>query len=328
MGDVAMTVPVIAAFLKTYPEVHVTLLSNPRWGAMFPPSPNFTYFPVDTKKEYAGNLGMVRLFKKLRKERTFDLMIDLHDVLRSKLLRTLYKLSGTPVYVINKGRKEKKKLTASTKRSITPLKSTINRYADVFRAAGYPLDSIESIKHLYENNQCPILLSAHTTIGIAPFAQHKGKIYPLEKIENIIAHFSKRADTQLLLFGGGEKEKRQLETWSATYDQTTSVAGKFSLQEELALLKSCDVVLSMDSANMHLASLVGTPVVSVWGATHPYAGFYGFQQEEGNAIQLDMPCRPCSIYGNKPCHKENYPCLHNIKEENIIQKIEEVIAKV
>jgi ADP-heptose:LPS heptosyltransferase len=82
-----------------------------------------------------------------------------------------------------------------------------------------------------------------------------------------------------------------------------------------------DVMLSMDSANMHMASLVATPVVSIWGATHPYAGFMGWGQDSANVIQVDLDCRPCSIYGQKPCLRGDYACLNMIKPETIVEKI-------
>ncbi|MCQ2210563.1 MAG: glycosyltransferase family 9 protein [Paludibacteraceae bacterium] len=332
MGDVAMTVPIIASFLSTYPDVHITMLSTPKLKPLFPTTENFTFIPVDTKKEYAGNLGMYKLFKHLQKSYHFDAMLDLHDVLRSKMLRTLYKLKGTPVYVIEKGRKEKKQLTNEKNKQLKPLKSSIQRYADVFEKAGYPITIDTSIvPYQATTTQCTDELiqllpsSAKHIIGIAPFAQHKGKIYPTEKTEKIIAHFAQQQGIQILLFGGGEIEKAQLEKWASTYPNTQSVAGKFSLSEELILLQHCHVVLSMDSSNMHLASLVHTPVVSIWGATHPYAGFYGYGQKEENAVQIDLPCRPCSIYGNKPCSKGDYPCLNKIEEEAVIRKIEAVL---
>ena len=82
-----------------------------------------------------------------------------------------------------------------------------------------------------------------------------------------------------------------------------------------------EVMLSMDSANMHLASLTGIPVVSVWGATHPLAGFMGWNQSKDNAIQVDLDCRPCSIFGQKPCKRGDYACLNQIKPETIVEKI-------
>ena len=85
------------------------------------------------------------------------------------------------------------------------------------------------------------------------------------------------------------------------------------------------VMISMDSANMHLASLVNTPVVSIWGATHPYAGFMGWNQRYENAAQVELDCRPCSIYGNKPCLRGDYACLKNISPEQIISKVESLL---
>ncbi len=77
----------------------------------------------------------------------------------------------------------------------------------------------------------------------------------------------------------------------------------------------------MDSANMHLAALAGTPTVSVWGATHPYCGFRGWRQKEELTVQLPMDCRPCSVFGNKPCLRGDYLCLAAIKPELILNKV-------
>jgi len=85
-------------------------------------------------------------------------------------------------------------------------------------------------------------------------------------------------------------------------------------------------MLSMDSANMHLASFVGVPVISIWGATHPYAGFYGWNQSPDNAVQIEMECRPCSVFGNKKCFRGDYACLLNIKPQLVLNKIEELTS--
>ena len=101
--------------------------------------------------------------------------------------------------------------------------------------------------------------------------------------------------------------------------------GKLNMRTELNLMSHLDVMLAMDSGNMHLASLVGTPVVSVWGATHPYAGFMGWGQSEKNAVQISLPCRPCSIFGNKPCIRGDYACLRQITPNQIIEKVESLL---
>ena len=154
--------------------------------------------------------------------------------------------------------------------------------------------------------------------------------YPLERMERVIQLLSQRNDLKIFLFGGGKTEKMQLDQWVAKYPQCTNVTGRLDgLKQELLLIRQLDLMLTMDSANMHLASLVATPAVSIWGATHPFAGFMGWNQSADNAVQVDLPCRPCSIYGKKPCHRGDYACLNEIQPETIVKKVvENFVEKV
>jgi ADP-heptose:LPS heptosyltransferase len=327
MGDVAMTVPVVDSVAEEYPETNIFVLTNSRFRDMFPKKDNIIFTGINIK-EYNGIFGLLRLYRELTRNQKFDAVIDLHDVLRSKILRAFFRMNNVPVFIINKGRKEKKKLTSSNKKELTPLKSNIHRYSDVFNQAGLSasltFNGIFKTSSLSQSDQ-NLEKKEEQWIGVAPFAQHKGKILPLEKTETIIEYFSIRPNTKILLFGGGEYEKGILESWQDKYSSITSLAGKYPLIEELNLLRQCDVLLSMDSANMHLASLVNTPVISVWGATHPFAGFTGFNQNPENMVQSDLPCRPCSVYGNKPCNRKDYACLNQINTTDIISKIETLL---
>ena len=162
-------------------------------------------------------------------------------------------------------------------------------------------------------------------IGIAPFAKHMGKIYPIELQEQVVAHFAADPKVKVFLFGGGKSEQEVFDGWVAKYPSVVSMIGKLNMRTELNLMSHLDVMLSMDSANMHLASLVNIPVISVWGATHPYAGFMGWKQLPVNTVQLDLSCRPCSVYGQKPCWRGDYACLREINPEQVIAKIEGII---
>src|SRR5690606_16128094 len=84
-----------------------------------------------------------------------------------------------------------------------------------------------------------------TWIGISPFAQHLQKVYPLNKMENVIQHFS---DYKIFIFGGGDEEKSIAEAWQNKYQNVTSTIGKFSIREELKLISNLDVMISMDSS--------------------------------------------------------------------------------
>ena len=83
-----------------------------------------------------------------------------------------------------------------------------------------------------------------------------------------------------------------------------------------------DVMLSMDSVNMHLASIAGTRVVSLWGATHPYAGYLGYGQSHDDVIQADLGCRPCSLHGNRLCKRGDYACLTQIDPITVADHVE------
>lgn len=327
MGDVAMTVPVISSFANQHPDIQTTVLTNPRFADMFPEQENIEIYGADTKKDYKGFLGIIKLYKALTAHKRYDLVIDLHDVLRSKVLRALFELKGIPCHVIQKGRPEKKALTRSKNKVKKQLKSSIERYRDVFLSAGYEVPINYTQKQLELTDEITSVIGKKELkwLAIAPFAQHKGKIYPLEQMEKVVEHFSEEGNCKILLFGGGKQEKETLESWETRYKNVVSIAGKFSLKKELSIIGNSDLLISMDSSNMHLASLVGTRVLSIWGATHPYAGFFGYGQKSEDAIQIDLPCRPCSIYGNKPCLSKDYACMGQITPEMIIEKVEGIL---
>ncbi|MEO0528703.1 MAG: glycosyltransferase family 9 protein, partial [Bacteroidota bacterium] len=105
--------------------------------------------------------------------------------------------------------------------------------------------------------------------------------------------------------------------------------GKLTFQEELALISNLDLMLSMDSGNAHLAAMYGIPVVTLWGVTHPYAGFYPIKQARDNALLANRdkyPLIPTSVYGNKmPSGYEK--AMETISPEAVFQKIEMILRK-
>lgn len=330
LGDVAMSIPVVYSLASAYPKVRFTVLTQVVASRLFiNRPPNVELYCADVKGSHAGWRGMLRLFGEL-KQQNFDAVADLHDVIRSKFLRLLFRLSGVKTARINKGRAEKKRLTATVNKQLKPLKSSFERYIAVFRQLGFDCDW--SFVSLYRDRADRALFSAFVEIekhgpwiGIAPFAKHKGKIYPAELMEKVIAELAGKGKYQLFLFGGGEDEERILNEWADRYPNTRSVVGHYGFEKELALMSWLDVMITMDSANMHLASLVAVPVVSVWGATHPYAGFMGWRQDEKSAIGVDLYCRPCSVFGNKPCMRGDYACLTRITPEEIVARTELLI---
>ena len=333
MGDVAMMVPVVSSLANQYPHVRITVLSRPFAKPFFESlAPNVHFMSADLKKEYHGVKGLNNLYRRLIAKK-FTAIADFHDVLRTKYLRLRYSVAGYHVAHINKHRTEKRRLTSQNNKKLTPLRTSFQNYADVLEKIGYPIQ-LEFTK--IDVDATPVFQKLNTDskhepwIGIAPFAAHRGKIYPTEKMKTVIHLLTKRQPSaRLFLFGGGEKEIGIFNQWQQQFPHIT-IAGKVlnNLSEELMLMSQLDVMVSMDSANMHMASMVGTRVVSVWGATHPYAGFMGWGQKEEDAVQLPLDCRPCSIYGGKKCFRGDYACMNNIQPEDIVDKcVENIVDK-
>lgn len=335
LGDVAMTIPVIYSACACYPDVRFTMVTRSSMTKIFinPPA-NLTVTGVNLE-DYPGIQGIYRLFRQLRHDCRFEAFIDLHDVLRTKLLSFFCRLHRIPVATINKGRKGKKALTRRHNKVLLPLTSTRARYRQVFHSIGLPVNN--RFDGLYgEHATGPDKLFAAISpppspgerwIGIAPFAKHAGKIYPPALMEQVVSQISAKPDVKIFLFGGGPTEEPTLNTWAERYPNTVSLAGKrYGFDIELALVSHLDVMVTMDSANMHLASLVNTPVISIWGATHPYCGFKGWRQREDDIIQLPMTCRPCSVFGNVACFRGDYHCLRGISPQVIIDRINKYIG--
>lgn len=309
-GDVAMTAPVFREFLEQNSDVELIFVSRKNFSAIFDDIPNLKFKGVDLD-EYKGFLGLRRLARELINEFQPDYIADLHDVIRTKILKRIFRSRGYKIAVINKGKEEKEELTDVWNLDKKKLKSNIERYADVFRNLGYNV----KLSHQYRSKS-----SVKEGIGIAPFAQHKGKMLPLEKSFELAKLLSK--NHKIYLFGGGNEETKILKLWEAQLPNTQSLAGNLSLKEELEKIAELEVMISMDSANMHLASLMGTRCISVWGSTHHFAGFLGYGQSVDDIVEVkDLTCRPCSVFGDKECYRGDYACLEEIDIQKIIEKV-------
>ena len=335
LGDVAMAVPVVWALATQYPDIRITVLSRGFARPLFADlAPNVNFMEADLKHEYHGVRGLNALYRRLVAKQ-FTKVADLHDVLRSEYLRMRFNVGRYRVEHIRKHRKQRRQLTNPKNRVRQPLPSSFNSYAEVFARLGYPID-ISSFHSIFPKeggnlNMLPAAVGPKKNfeqwIGIAPFAAHPGKVYPPALMEQVISQLiQKYPKSRIFLFGRGKDENMYFKRWTELYPQCLFVGQHCeTMYQELILMSHLDVMLSMDSANMHLASLTGIPVVSVWGATHPMAGFLGYNQKEENIIQSNLDCRPCSIFGNKKCRRGDYACLQNIPLERIVDRITTLI---
>lgn len=329
LGDVAMTVPVLRVVSQTYPVIKITVVSRTFFKPLFDDISNLSFMEADVYGKHKG-FGLLKLAKQA-KNSDVDAVADLHNVIRSKILTKALSLKGIQTSTLDKGRTEKKALTRAEDKLFHPLKTMHQRYADVFTDLGLPI-SLETHrfpkpKRLLPKLNALIGVEPKKIIGIAPFAAFESKMYPLEQMQEVIAKLNALNTFRIFLFGGGKKEVSTLKALATPFENVSSVAGMLSFEEELSLLSNVDVMLAMDSGNGHLAAQFGVPTITLWGVTHPYAGFVPFNQPMEHQLCADrvkFPLIPTSVYGNT--FPEGYEkAIGSISSEAIVAKIREVL---
>jgi len=330
LGDVALTIPVIKAFLAANKDVSIVMASENHCAGLFSGIDRLTFEGFDLKAEFKGFVGIFRIFNLLRKKYQFSMVADLHGVIRTHVLRFLFEASRRKTEVINKGRIEKYALVRKENKIFRPLPHATERYVDVFRRLGFKI-SLQQVGHVgpegTEQNmpmQATLAVDSVVKLGFAPFAKHAAKMYPLDKFKEIVQYFD-RAPYQLYFFGGKGAERLLLADWEGYFSRAVPMSSSSSIEEELEIMREMRAMVTMDSANMHLASLVNVPVISLWGPTHSYAGFYGFRQDPLNAVQVNLSCRPCSVFGNTSCWRGDHACMQQITPSLVEEKLLKVL---
>lgn len=323
VGDAAIAVPVLRALLQQNPGVKVSVATQSFLKPVFQTVEGVEVLPADIRGKHKGVKGLYAYYAEV-KNRDFDAIADLHGSLRSRIVKFFFLFSGVGSKTIDKGRSEKRALVNG--KIFKPVKTSTERYADVFRSLGYTVDLNKDVfpakKSLSAEVYNIIGNSTKKWIGIAPFAFHDTKMYPLDLMEKVIDSISKTGDYQLILFGG-KKELPALKLLSDSYPNTVYTFGKISFEDEIKLISNLDLMVSMDSGNAHLAAMQGVKVLTLWGVTHPYAGFYPYKQPVSNSLLSDRqkyPLIPTSVYGNKA--PESYKdVMRSIEAEAVVDKI-------
>jgi len=270
LGDVALTVPVLKTLEATDPDLKIYFATQPAFKGLFSTLKNVEVIDADIYGSHKGLMGI----KKLQKEcsqKPFDIAIDLHNTLRSKLLSTLLKLKKKKVVTYDKMRDKRKEFIKS-KQLTSPLPHVTSLYMEAFRSVSnseqicdgpwikpaLELEMIDRIK------LAGLLPKTGKWICVAPFSKHGSKQWV--KMLPLLKDLARLEDIKLFCMAFGEWETMIAKEWKKDIPGLYIISEGFTLEEQLSTIASMDAMVSMDSANMHLAALVGTPVVSIWMA--------------------------------------------------------------
>ena len=320
MGNVAMTVPVIDSVRRHHLQDTFVVVAKKRLSALFYGMPNVMFHEADFK--YGKWKGLIRLYHEL-KTYHIDTVIDLQDNIRTRLIRWMFRWHGAKVVVVDYGRTEKHRMTLVGAQRMAPLLTEFERYERTFHFAGLQTDNeFEAIPER-EDAKKQILARYGSKedkwIGVAPFAKFKSNTLPYREMKALIGRLSRAPHTRVYLFGAGSVECEWLRQWASVMPNVVSVAGELPLEQELELMRQLDGMICMDSANQHLAAVVGKRALSIWMGTHPNIGFGAWKQGEADRIEIPLACRPCTIHGTNHCRFGNFVC-QQINIESIIKQ--------
>lgn len=326
LGDVAMLVPVLVSFHQNHPQTSIRVISQRQFQPIFQ-NLNFVRFQAISEETNKPKLlELIRFGIQLSLEKNI-ILLDLHDVLRTKILRLFSRLFGRKIGVIDKGRSEKKHLISLQGKDIYPLKATVERYADVIRQVGFSFELIDKIS-LKKKTIQPNLEAIR--IGIAPFSKHSSKEYDINLLREVLEILQKNESFYFFIYGFGKAEYEKAEALIQDIPRAENTIGKLNFGEELEHIGTLDIMLSMDSGNGHLAAMYGIPVVTLWGTTHPYLGFAPYGQPLSYSLFPDpqiYPHLPTSVFGlsNNAAYDR---AIDSIQPSAIADKIYEIIGTI
>jgi ADP-heptose:LPS heptosyltransferase len=330
MGDVALLTPALIAVVAKYPNVQINLITRGNFSPFFFNIPNVHVTGLNLKK-YKGITGLWKLYKNISQLGPFDKVLDLHSSVRSILLSWIFKWKGIPIFKINKGRKEKLLQIRKKNKVLTHLPHTVERYLKVFENAGFPASirkgpwiNVDADSKIYASEYFKsksLKKGDDIWIGFAPFAGHKLKEWPHYKSMNLIKLMLKEFNSKVFLFGSSEEEEKLTQLMGDSENCYIVSGGKFGIKGEIGIMEKLDLMIGMDSSNIHIMALLKKPVIGIYGTTHPISGFGPFSQEDVGVVQVDLPCRPCSIYGNVSCHRKDFACMELIDPQDVIKRI-------
>lgn len=321
IGDVAMSAYAVRTLRQTYPDLSITVATRKRQAGFFYGIPDLDFIFLPEEKGIRGFRELLRRIKECK----FDYIADIHNTLRGKAIRFVMLFHGVRSASFKQMRLGRFRIKRRFFKKVDPpLRNHVLRFCDVFASLGYPVPAPQVSREVLEIPEA-FGSKTGTWAGIAPFARKEKKIYPEESRTRLLEMMVRRFD-KVFVFSGPGKEKEYADKMAARFPNVVTVFGKTDMLGEVALISNLEVLVTMDSAAMHMAALTGSPFVALWGGTHPAIGYSAYGADiEKNYVQLPLPCRPCSIYGEGKCRYGDYRCLLDISPEQIMDKIEKLL---
>jgi ADP-heptose:LPS heptosyltransferase len=315
IGDILLTTPLIRCLKNQVEDVEIHFLTKEKFADILIENPN-----IDKLVLLKNDLGSC--IAKLKKEK-YDFIADLHNNLRSHRVRISLQRPSRAFKKLNL----QKWLLVNFKANYMPDKHIVERYLDTVINYGVKYDGCGLEIHLPENQSFPdgIPRPEGQYAVLATGALHHTKQIPVALAAQII----NGTDLPIYLVGGKDDTTRAEQITALCPGRTTNHCGKLSLLQSAEVVKNAALVISPDSAIMHMAAAFNRNIISVWGNTVPDFGMKPLLPDNSQSLSFiaevnTLNCRPCSKIGFSQCPKKHFDCMNQQNATEIIQKIKEI----
>ncbi len=326
IGDIVLSSLLVRVLRSRFPACRLDYCVKEEFADLVRLNPNISNVITFPKH---GGFGDVRKLMRTIRENDYDLIIDIHDSLRSRFLH----LGAARVVRINK-RKLARFLLVKFKWNVygrfggSP--GVALRYLEPLRPFGIEDDGKGLELFIAENDRQrteQLIREAgfgqEQFIGVCPSAKHHNKMWLKERFAETASVLSIGRQSPVVLFGSGDEAERCNAIANLIREQNPqagilNLAGRISLNETAAMMDRCSIVITNDSGLMHIAAARKRKVVAIFGPTVKELGFFPFGTQNEVIENTELECRPCTHIGLADCPKGHFKCMNDISAAQVI----------
>lgn len=328
-GDVILTLPLAQVLSQQYPAALIDMVVIPRTAELLSNHPAMNEAVIfDKQGQDSGISGLIRQIKIIRAKK-YDIAFIPHRSMRSAVL---VKFAGIKHRVGFD--KSGWRFLYNNVIHYDTFSHEIERNLSLLRPFG--IDHIDKelpqlFPSFHDRKKVGLFLSDHSIqhvnslIGVAPGTVWKTKQWLKERFIELVNKLTLKGFHVILIGGDADAELCKHINNSIPSKHVYSAAGKLTLLQSAELIRRCKLLISNDSAPMHLAVAMQTPVVAIFGATVPEFGFAPYGKDDVVVEVKDLTCRPCSIHGGPECPIKTFDCMKRITAEDVFKKVMRLI---
>ncbi|MBI4429778.1 MAG: lipopolysaccharide heptosyltransferase II [Ignavibacteriales bacterium] len=324
VGDIVLSTPLLRVLRKRFPQGQIDYVTKKEYAELVRSNHNLN---LTYELDASGGFQELRRLKRRIMEEKYDLVVDIHNSIRSRYLRSFL---GTQTAVVDKRELERHLLVKFKRNLYKEVVSVADRYIECVEEFGVEKDG-EGLE-LYIPDEVLFGVSGkiaklalsrfEKVIGLCPASRHFTKRWPEDRFAELGIRFARNIGAKILIFGARDDAAlcsgitMQIND-HAGEERATDFSGQFSLLETAAAMQFCDVVVTNDTGLMHMAAAMHKKVVAIFGSTVREFGFFPAGTENAVLEKKGLYCRPCSHIGRPSCPEVHFRCMKDISVDEV-----------